>query len=44
MARLAGQNADWGYRILKDRKVPVETFDTMTDAVRRAVELAKGGR
>lgn len=47
VARLAGQNADWGHRILRDRldrKVPVETFDTMTGAVKRAVDLAKGGR
>ncbi len=43
VARLAGQNADWGYRILKDRKVPVETFGTMGEAVKRAVELARGG-
>ncbi|MGR3803072.1 succinate--CoA ligase subunit beta [Marinibacterium profundimaris] len=40
VARLAGQNADWGIRILKDRKIPVEVFDTMSDAVSRAVELA----
>ncbi len=44
VARLAGQNADWGHRILKDRKVPVETYGTMGEAVKRAVELARGGR
>lgn len=40
VARLAGQNSEWGVRILQDRKVPVEAFETMTDAVSRAVELA----
>ena len=40
IARLAGQNAEWGIRILKDRKIPVEVFDTMSGAVGRAVELA----
>jgi succinyl-CoA synthetase beta subunit len=44
VARLAGQNADWGLRILKDRKIPAEVFDTMTAAVRRAIEVAQGGR
>ncbi len=44
VARLAGQNADWGLRILKDRKVPVEVLNTMTAAVARAVELASGGQ
>lgn len=43
-ARLAGQNADWGLRILRDRKVPVDVFPTMTGAVARAVELTKGAR
>ncbi|WP_428929025.1 succinate--CoA ligase subunit beta [Marinibacterium sp. SX1] len=40
VARLAGQNAEWGIRILKDRQIPVEVFDTMSGAVGRAVELA----
>ncbi|MBB95000.1 MAG: succinyl-CoA synthetase subunit beta [Rhodobacteraceae bacterium] len=40
VARLAGQNAEWGIRILRDRKIPVEVFDTMSGAVSRAVELA----
>ncbi len=40
VARLAGQNAEWGIRILKDRKIPVEIHDTMAGAVSRAVELA----
>ncbi|SFE42206.1 succinate--CoA ligase subunit beta [Roseivivax sediminis] len=41
VARLAGQNAEWGLRILKDRKIPVEIHDTMTDAIARAVEIAR---
>lgn len=44
IARLAGQNAPWGLQILKDRKVPVEVFDTMPDAVARVVELTGGAR
>ena len=40
VARLAGLNAEWGTRILKDRKVPVEIHETMTGAVKRAVEIA----
>lgn len=43
VARLAGQNAEWGLRILQDRKVPVEPFDDMSAAVKRAVDLAGGG-
>lgn len=43
IARLAGQNADWGRRILVDRKVPVEICETMSEAVTRAVELASKG-
>lgn len=42
IARLAGVNASWGMQILKDRKVPVEEFTDMTDAVARAVALAGG--
>ena len=42
IARLAGVNADWGSQILKDRKVPVETFTDMQSAVARAVELTGG--
>jgi succinyl-CoA synthetase beta subunit len=42
VARLAGVNADWGNRILTDRKVPVEVFDAMKTAVKRAVERAGG--
>ncbi len=40
--RLAGQNSEWGLRILKDRRVPVEIFDDMTSAVIHAVNLTKG--
>jgi succinyl-CoA synthetase beta subunit len=41
--RLAGQNAEWGLKILKDRKVPAKVFDDMKSAVQGAVELARGG-
>ena len=45
VARLAGVNAEWGLRILQDRKLPVEIFPDMPGAVARAVELAgKGAR
>ena len=45
VARLAGQNADYGLKILRDRsRAKVETRPTMTEAVKRAVELAKGAR
>ncbi len=44
VARLAGQNAEYGHRILRDRKVPAEVVDDMTRGVKRAVELARGGR
>ena len=43
-ARLAGQNADWGLKILKDRAVPVTIYDDMKSAVKGAVEMASGGR
>ena len=43
IARLAGQNAEWGQRILVDRKVPVEICGTMSEAVNRAVEIASTG-
>ncbi|WP_425046734.1 succinate--CoA ligase subunit beta [Primorskyibacter sp. S87] len=41
VAHVSGQNAEWGIRILKDRKVPVEPFNTMSAAINRAVEVAK---
>lgn len=45
VARLAGQNADYGHKILKERsRARVETFGTMSEAVKRAVALAKGAR
>ncbi|APX90301.1 succinate--CoA ligase subunit beta [Brevirhabdus pacifica] len=45
VARLAGQSADWATRLLKDRRLPFESRDTLGEAVRRAVELAqKGGK
>lgn len=44
VARLAGQNAEWGLRILKERRLPVEVFDTMKAATARSVELAGGRR
>ncbi len=37
IARLAGTNADWGERILMDRKVPVDVCNDMKTAVQRAV-------
>ena len=43
VARLAGQNAEWGLQILKDRKIPAEVISDMPHAVARAVELAGGG-
>jgi succinyl-CoA synthetase beta subunit len=43
-ARLAGQNAEWGLKILKDRGVPVTVFDDMKAAVKGVVEMAGGGR
>ncbi len=42
-ARLAGQNAEWGLRILKDRKVPAKVYGDMKSAVLGAVEMARGG-
>ncbi|MEI4235001.1 succinate--CoA ligase subunit beta [Roseovarius sp. D22-M7] len=44
VAHIAGHNAEWGTNILRDRKVPVETFDTMSGAINRVVEIAKTGR
>ena len=43
VVRFAGANAEWGLKILKDRRLPVESFPDMTQAVRRSVELS-GGR
>ena len=44
IARLAGQNAEWGHQILRDRKVPVEIASDMRSAVERAVAVAGGAR
>lgn len=40
---LGGQNAEWGLRILTDRKVPVTVFADMKAAAKGAVQLAAGG-
>ncbi|MFP7675789.1 succinate--CoA ligase subunit beta [Marivita sp. S0852] len=44
VAHMSGHNAEWGIKILNDRKVPVETFETMSAAIARVVEISKGGR
>lgn len=41
-ARLAGQNADWATRMLNERRLPVTICTNMTQAVEKAVSLAKG--
>jgi succinyl-CoA synthetase beta subunit len=41
---LGGQNAEWGLRILQDRKVPVEVFADMKSAAQGAVAMAGGAR
>lgn len=42
-ACLGGQNAEWGLKILADRKVPVTVYPDMKAAVQGAVALASGG-
>ena len=42
--RAAGQNAAWALSIMKDRRLPFERFDGMTQAVARAVAIAGGAR
>ncbi len=42
--RAAGQNAAWAVSIMKDRRLPFERFDGMTQAVARAVAIAGGAR
>jgi succinyl-CoA synthetase beta subunit len=44
IAYMSGKHADWGHRILRDRKVPVESCDTITAAIGRVVALAAQGR
>ena len=43
IAHISGHNAEWGIQILRDRMVPVETFDTITEAITRVVEVAQSG-
>ncbi|HMO08050.1 MAG TPA: acetate--CoA ligase family protein [Paracoccaceae bacterium] len=40
---LGGQNAEWGLKILQDRKVPVTVYPDMKAAAQGAVALASGG-
>jgi succinyl-CoA synthetase beta subunit len=46
IACISGKHAEWGHRILRERKVPVESCDTITAAVTRVVDVAgqKGAR
>lgn len=44
IAHIAGYNAEWGIRLLRERNVPVETFETMTGAINRVVAVAKDER
>ncbi len=41
--RAAGQNADWSYRVMADRRLPFTPVQTMSEAVAQAVQIA-GGR
>ena len=41
--RAAGQNADWSYRVMADRRLPFTPVQTMSQAVAQAVQIA-GGR
>lgn len=43
IVHMSGYNAEWGIKILKDRKVPVEVFDTISGAIGRVVEIARNG-
>ena len=40
--RAAGQNAPWALSIMKDRRLPFCPYETMTQAVGAAVEIAAG--
>ncbi len=42
--RAAGQNADWSRTMMKDRRLPFENAANITQAVNRAVVVAKQGR
>ena len=44
IAYISGKHAEWGHRILRERKVPVESCDSITAAVTRVVALAGQGR
>jgi len=43
VARMAGQGAEWALRILRERRLPHETFPDMSQAIRRAVEISRKG-
>lgn len=43
IAHIAGYNAEWGIKLLRERNVPVETFETMSGAINRVVAMANGG-
>ena len=40
--RAAGQNADWAQTIMRDRHLPFEACDGISEAVQRAVAIAAG--
>ena len=40
--RAAGQNAPWALSIMKDRRLPFRPYETMTQAVAAAVDIAAG--
>lgn len=44
IAHIAGYNAEWGIKLLQERNVPVETFETMSGAINRVVAVANGER
>lgn len=44
IAHIAGYNAEWGIKLLRERNVPVETFETMSGAINRVVAVANGER
>ena len=44
VVRLAGTNAEWAVNVLRNRRLNFDSFDTMGEAVGRAVEIARAGR
>ena len=40
--RAAGQNAPWALSIMKDRRLPFRRYETMTQAVAAAIDIAAG--